>query len=87
MCPARPRADGAASDDLSRSSMTDDHHYLLIDEAAEFLRSSVGTLRHWRQTGTGPACRRVGNRLLYRREDLIDWVEAHAPGGSRAGLS
>ena len=49
--------------------------YLLVDEAAEILRCPVGTLYAWRHPGEGPPARRVGKRLLYRRDELIAWVE------------
>ena len=47
---------------------------LTITEAAELLRAPVATLRYWRHLGTGPRSFRLGRRVLYRRDDLHDWI-------------
>lgn len=47
---------------------------LTIAEAAELLRAPVATLRYWRHLGTGPRSFRLGRRVLYRRDDLHDWI-------------
>ena len=47
---------------------------LTLDEAAAFLRTSVATLRYWRHLGIGPAGFRLGRRVLYRQDDLEQWV-------------
>ena len=47
---------------------------LTITEAAEQLRAPVATLRYWRHLGTGPPSFRLGRRVLYRRDDLHDWI-------------
>ena len=52
--------------------------YLLVDEAAALLRTPVATLYAWRHRNQGPPARRVGKRLLYRRDEVIDWIEAQA---------
>jgi excisionase family DNA binding protein len=57
---------------------------LTISEAAEMLRAPVATLRYWRHLGTGPHSFRLGRRVLYRRDDLDAWVEAHR--GQAEGL-
>lgn len=49
--------------------------YLLASEAAEMLRCPVKTLYEWRLRGEGPPARKVGRRLLYRRDELIAWIE------------
>lgn len=49
---------------------------LTLAEAAEQLRRPVNTLRHWRYAGTGPASFRMGRRVMYREEDLVNWVDA-----------
>jgi excisionase family DNA binding protein len=49
---------------------------LTIVEAAEVLRTPVGTLRYWRHCNTGPRSFRLGRRVLYRRDDLIAWIAA-----------
>lgn len=52
-----------------------DPEYLTIEEAADLLRTPAATLYQWRHKRTGPPASRVGRRLLYKRSDLVDWVE------------
>ena len=47
---------------------------LTITEAADLLRAPVATLRYWRHLGTGPRSFRLGRRVLYRRDDLHNWI-------------
>lgn len=47
---------------------------LTLVEAAELLRTPVATLRYWRHRGIGPDSFRLGRRVVYRREDLDQWV-------------
>jgi DNA-binding transcriptional MerR regulator len=49
---------------------------LTITEAAELLRALVATLRYWRHLGAGPTSFRLGRRVLYRRDDLLAWIDA-----------
>ena len=58
---------------------------LTIAEAAALLRAPVATLRYWRHLGTGPRSFRLGRRVLYRRDDLNDWIDARREHGSRTG--
>jgi len=59
---------------------------LTITEAAALLRAPVATLRYWRHLGTGPRSFRLGRRVLYRRDDLNNWIESrHDQDDSRAG--
>lgn len=57
-----------------------DVEYLVIGEAAELLRTPIQTMYGWRHRGEGPPARRVGRKLLYRRDELLAWVEAQAAG-------
>lgn len=50
--------------------------YLNIDEVADLIRTPKATLYRWRHMGSGPPAHRVGRRLLYRRDEVIAWVEA-----------
>jgi excisionase family DNA binding protein len=49
---------------------------LTITEAADLLRTPVATLRYWRHLGTGPRSFRLGRRVLYRTNDLHEWINA-----------
>ncbi|MCA4132958.1 AlpA family transcriptional regulator [Arthrobacter sp. M4] len=47
---------------------------LVIDEVSELTRIPVATLRYWRHQGTGPKAARLGGRLVYKKADVIGWV-------------
>jgi excisionase family DNA binding protein len=50
---------------------------LTINEAAELLRLPVATLRHYRVMGEGgPRSARIGRRVMYRRADVLDYIES-----------
>ncbi|MBX7187681.1 MAG: helix-turn-helix domain-containing protein [Vicinamibacteria bacterium] len=50
--------------------------FLITQEAARLLRAGKGTLQNWRVAGTGPRYYRAGKRVLYRREDLLEFAQA-----------
>lgn len=47
---------------------------MTIDETAEMLRTPVSTLRYWRHMGRGPRAGRIGGRLMYRKNDVEEWL-------------
>jgi predicted DNA-binding transcriptional regulator AlpA len=47
-----------------------------VDEVAEMLRKSPAQLRWMRHNGTGPKSAKLGGRVMYREQDVIDWVNA-----------
>lgn len=49
-----------------------------VAEAAEQLRLSSSTLAKWRMAGTGPKFIKAGRRVLYREQDLIEWLSESA---------
>lgn len=56
---------------------TAQEEFLSTSEAAQCLGLAEGTLRLWRHQGKGPRSFKMGaRRVLYRRADLDDWVEA-----------
>ncbi len=48
---------------------------LPASDAAHVLNLSQSTLAKLRVTGKGPAYCKLGRRVVYRREDLMDWLE------------
>ncbi|KXV73647.1 transcriptional regulator [Acetobacter malorum] len=50
-----------------------------VREAARFLGISLRTLEKHRTYGTGPLYRKVGGRVLYSVEDMMEWTA----GGAR----
>jgi predicted DNA-binding transcriptional regulator AlpA len=49
---------------------------LTVDEVAEMLRKSPAQLRWMRHNGSGPRSAKLGGRVMYREQDVIDWVNA-----------
>ncbi len=49
--------------------------FLETSTAGAFVDLSAGYLRLLRARGEGPPYFRLGRRIVYRREDLIAWVE------------
>lgn len=49
---------------------------LNTEETADFLRTPIATLRHWRAEGKGPHSFKIGRRVAYRRQDLDAWLDA-----------
>jgi excisionase family DNA binding protein len=50
--------------------------YLTTPQAAAYLGISPRTLEDWRLTGFGPSFMKLGRRVLYRMQDLLDFIEA-----------
>jgi predicted DNA-binding transcriptional regulator AlpA len=55
---------------------TNDHDILTISETAHLVRAPVATLRYWRHLGNGPRSFRIGRRVVYRRTDVNEWIDA-----------
>ena len=49
---------------------------LTVAEVAEITRLPEATLRWFRHVGKGPKSAKLGRRVLYRRSDVTDWVDA-----------
>jgi excisionase family DNA binding protein len=49
---------------------------LTTEEVAELCRTSARTVRWWAYEGTGPPSAKVGARRLYRRADVVAWLDA-----------
>jgi predicted DNA-binding transcriptional regulator AlpA len=52
--------------------------YLRTPEAARFVGLSIRTLEKHSIYGTGPRYSKLGGRVVYRVEDLQEWVDAAA---------
>lgn len=66
--------------------MTDGKTYLVTEEAAEYLRSSVSTLARWRTLGTGPEYVKRQGRVLYRLDRLEAYLDANTRNATRDWL-
>lgn len=45
-----------------------------VDAAAEYLALSASTLNKWRIRGEGPRFLKLGRAVVYRSQDLDDWL-------------
>lgn len=60
----------------SDSQETTNSPYLVVEQAADYLRVSKNYLDKLRVSGKGPRFVRLGRRkVLYRKSDLDKWVE------------
>jgi predicted DNA-binding transcriptional regulator AlpA len=62
-----------------------DSGYLTLPEVAEHYRTTEGTVRYWRHTGTGPRGVKLGTRVLYPRAEIerFDRQLAHQAEAAR----
>lgn len=49
---------------------------MTLEEAAVFLRKSPAQMRWMRHAGTGPRSAKVGGRVMYRKSDVLAWIDA-----------
>lgn len=54
--------------------ITSTENYLTPAEAACVLRRSFRTLARMRAEGRGPKYHKEGGLILYRQQDLLDWL-------------
>ncbi len=47
---------------------------LTLDEVAKLLRKTPAQLRWMRHNKTGPKSAKVGGRVLYREQDVEEWL-------------
>jgi predicted DNA-binding transcriptional regulator AlpA len=57
------------------SRMGTDLDLMTMPEVAELTRLPIATLRWYRHTGTGPRSFKLSKRVMYRRADVVAWIE------------
>lgn len=60
----------------------EDTGYLTPPETADLLRRPTSTLAYWRHRGEGPPFAKIGRRVLYRRADVMAWMEEQFARGA-----
>lgn len=65
----------ARLDDLASSMPT--RAALPTTEAAAYIGFGVSTMRRWRAEGIGPLYVQHGSSIVYRVQDLDDWLRRH----------
>jgi hypothetical protein len=68
-------------DDNTDSAGADLPTFLTTRDLARVTRSTESSVRNWRYTGTGPVGVRIGKRVLYRREDVLAWLDRLTDAG------
>ncbi len=49
---------------------------LRVPDVAALTGIPENTWRFWRHEGTGPKSARLGRRVVYREEDVLEWIDA-----------
>jgi predicted DNA-binding transcriptional regulator AlpA len=62
-----------------------DAPFLTIDETAHLLRIKRRTLDNLRWKGEGPPFRRHGGRILYHRDEVLEWSRQRRAARPRPG--
>jgi len=52
---------------------------LSVDEASSFCRTSKPTWYRLAREGKIPDGLRIGSRLFWRKQDLVEWIQADCP--------
>ena len=60
----------------------DPDQLLTPEDAASFLAIKSETLAHWRTRQQGPAFRKIGRAIRYRRGDLITYSNSRVCGNT-----
>jgi predicted DNA-binding transcriptional regulator AlpA len=63
--------------------MADMSELLTTADVARLTRSPLSTVRYWRHCGHGPKSFRLGRRVVYRREDVEQWISRCESGDQR----
>lgn len=49
---------------------------LTVQDVARLTKSTVAAIYQWRRRGTGPRGIRVGNKILFRHQDIETWLDS-----------
>ncbi|WP_082383232.1 AlpA family transcriptional regulator [Frigoribacterium sp. RIT-PI-h] len=53
---------------------------LTLEEVAEMLRRTPAQVRYMRSVNTGPRSAKMGGRIMFREQDVIDYINAAFEG-------
>ncbi len=67
--------------------MTAPDDLLVVAEVAELTRVPAGTFRSWRHTDEGPPSFKLGRRVVYRRADVMAWIERQRESTTRGQVA
>lgn len=60
----------------------DPRYPMSVPETSELSLLSYDTLAYYRMVGKGPKWGKLGRRVYYRRQDVLDWMDAQFEGGA-----
>jgi predicted DNA-binding transcriptional regulator AlpA len=60
--------------------------FINAKQAATEFGLSTSWLAKLRLTGNGPVYRKVGKRVLYRRDEFVSWIETHTQKSTSENL-
>lgn len=60
-----------------------DSPYITMQEAADYLRIPLQTLKNWRSQGRGPQALKLGALVRYRFQDIDEWAAAQLESVAR----
>ncbi len=63
--------------ELKGRLMTESKQYMTVQEVKDYIRVSAGHLHRMTMLGVGPACSKVGRRLIFDKADVDAWMDAH----------
>lgn len=60
-----------------------------VEATSKYLGISTSTLAKWRMAGSGPKFIKAGRRVLYREQDIEDWLSlsVHRSTSDRSFIS
>lgn len=56
-------------------------------EVAILTGTPESTLRFWRHTNQGPTSFKIGRRVVYRREAVLNWIAQQESATTRGGAA
>lgn len=63
------------------------NEFLTTRQVSELTGIPEASLRYFRHCGTGPASFALGRRVVYRRSELVKWIEAQEAATTRGGVA
>lgn len=60
-----------------------DAEFITTREAASIVHQEEGTLAQWRYLGTGPRYYKAGRKPLYKRSEVLAWLEQQVHTSTR----
>jgi len=63
--------------------MTGGKRVITVEDVAAMTRLAESTLYDWRAKGKGPRSFKLGRRVVYVEQDVLDWIEQQQANTTR----